>query len=295
MQKLTRVTVFGAMGAQGSPVVRQLLNQNVAVKAVSRDAAKVEQLYRGKAIAVAADLNDADALEKAFADVDAAFFHLPIPHDPSVVPQQLTNVLNAAKRANLPRLVFSTTGTTTDNMPPIAFVENNRAAAKAVLNSSIPSVVLRPTIYLENLLHFSLHEIKAGVLTYPPLNPNRKISWTAQEDQATLAIAAMTAENAISKQFDIATPEPLTGNELAELLMKKIGREIVYKPLAPNEFGANLAKFAGEAAGKGIAELYEATDNLSANGAIINMKPVLAVLPVKLTTVSEWIERQEWN
>jgi hypothetical protein len=41
--------------------------------------------------------------------------------------------------------------------------------------------------------------------------------------------------------------------------------------------------------------MYEATDRLSGNGAIVNLESLLDALPVKLTPVSEWIEKQKWN
>ena len=134
-----------------------------------------------------------------------------------------------------------------------------------------------------------------GVLSYPPLSPDRKVSWTALGDQAALAIAAMTAENAIGKSFDIASPEPVTGIELSGLISRKLKREVRYEPLTPQQFGENLSRFAGEDAGRAISELYAATDSLPPNGAIVNLEALLAVLPVKLTPVSEWIEKQIWN
>jgi len=65
-------------------------------------------------------------------------------------------------------------------------------------------------------------------------------------------------------------------------------------PPTPAEFGANLAPIYGEQAARMIAELYEATDSLPENGAGIDLDPVLSILPVELTTVSEWIDRQNW-
>lgn len=291
MINLNKVLVFGATGAQGSPVVRGLLEKGVAVRAVSRDAEKVKNLYGGAVETANADLSDFAALKMAFEGVDAAFFHLPIPRDVREIPTHLGNVLRAAAESDLPRLVFTTSGTTLDALPPIAFVEGNRAAARAVLSSDVPAVVLRPTIYLENLQQphvlAELHE--RGTLSYPPLAPNRRVSWTALDDQARLAIAALTAENAVGKTFDIASPEPVTGDELARLLSETIGREIRFTPPTPKQFGETIAAAYGAEAGQGIAELYAATDALPENGAVVELDEVLKILPVKLTPVSEWI------
>ncbi len=295
--ELKKVLVFGATGAQGSPVARQLLEQGIAVRAVSRDDQKVRELYGERVEIALADLSDLDSLRLAFEGVDAAFLHLPVVGgDVRQMPAQLANALRAAKEMNLPRLVFTTSGSTMDNLPPVAMVEGNRAAARAVLTSGVPSVVLRPTIYLENLLHFALGEMKEhGVLSYPPLSPDRKVSWTALGDQATIAIAAMTAEKAVGKSFDIASPEPVTGVELSELISRKLNREVRYAPLSPEQFGENMSQFAGAEAGSAISEMYGAVDGLSPDGAIINLDVLLAVLPVKLTPVSEWVEQQSWN
>jgi uncharacterized protein YbjT (DUF2867 family) len=134
-----------------------------------------------------------------------------------------------------------------------------------------------------------------GILSYPPLSPERKVSWTALGDQATIAIAAMTAETIVGKSFDIASPEPVTGAEIAAMISRKMGREIRYEPLSPEQFGENMSRFVGAEAGKAVSEMYAATDNLTADGAIINLEPLLGVLPVELTPVSRWIEKQTWN
>lgn len=295
--ELKKVLVFGATGAQGSPVARQLLEQGITVRAVSRDAQKVRELYGEQVEIASADLSDLNSLRLAIEGVDAAFLHLPfVGNNVREMPVQLGNALQAAKETNLPRLVFTTSGSTMDNLPPVGMVEGNRAAERAVLASGVPSVVLRPTIYLENLLHFALGEIKEhGILSYPPLSPDRKISWTALDDQAALAIAAMTAENAIGKSFDLASPEPVTGTELVEMISRQMGREVRYAPLSPQQFGENMSQFAGAEAGRAISEMYEATDALPPNGAIVNLEPLLAVLPVKLTPVAEWIAKQIWD
>ena len=105
----------------------------------------------------------------------------------------------------------------------------------------------------------------------------------------------MTEETVVGKSFDIASPEAVTCTEIAEMISRKLGREVRYEPLSPQQFGENLSRFAGAEAGKAVSEMYAATDRLAADGAIVDLEPVVAVLPVKLTTVSEWIEKQIWN
>jgi NAD(P)H dehydrogenase (quinone) len=289
--------VFGATGAQGGAVARRLIKEGVGVRAVSRDAKRVRDTYGDEVEVTTADLTDGGGLRRAFDGADAAFFHLPVSLDPRLAPDALARVLRAAREANLPRLVFTTGGASFDLMPPIMMVEVLRAATRAVHASGVPATVLRPTVYLENLLQpqnvAGMRE--RGTLSYPPLQPDRRVSWTALDDQAAFAVAAMTADSATGATFDIASPEPLTGAELAALLSDHVGREVRFTPLAPREFGDLVAKFYGAEAGAAIGELYEATDSLPPDGAVINLEPALAALPVGLTPVSEWVARQKWD
>jgi nucleoside-diphosphate-sugar epimerase len=57
-KNLNKVLVFGATGAQGSPVVKQLLAQGIDVRGVSRDAEKVKAAFGDTVEAVDADLSD---------------------------------------------------------------------------------------------------------------------------------------------------------------------------------------------------------------------------------------------
>ncbi len=293
--KLNKVTVFGATGAQSSPVVRQLLESGVAVKAVGRDAGKIVQMFGGRAEAVSADLDDVASLQNAFQGADAAWLQLSFKSDWPTFFLQLSNVLEAAKTADLPRIVYTTGGTTTDNLPPIRFVESNRTASRQVLESGIPATVLRPTVYLQNLFAYAGRDFPRGILSYPPLDSHRKMSWTAHEDQAKLAIAAMTSNAAIGQTFDIASPQPVSGNELAALLSAKIGREITYQPVTTEEFRQGFARFAGEDLALDLAQLYAELDKLPEDSAVVDLQPVLTVLPVELTPVSAWIEAQNWK
>jgi uncharacterized protein YbjT (DUF2867 family) len=158
--------------------------------------------------------------------------------------------VSAASNAKISRLVASTSGAADENLKH----QNNHAVhiaiTSTVLSSDIPSVVLIPTYYLENLLApFSLGPImETGELKYPPLSSTRKVSWTSLEDHAAFAVAALTTENVTGRSFDVTSPDPITGDELAALISQKVGRQVRYVPFTPQEFGALLGSFIGEEA-----------------------------------------------
>jgi len=294
---LGTVLVFGATGAQGAPVVRQALSAGARVRAAARDAAKVRQLHGERVEAVAADAGEPAALEAAFDATDAVFYHLPLVPDPALRARYLKNVLRAAKGARVRRFVFSTSGMAKETMAA-AFVAGNREAARTVLESRLPAVVLQPTLYLENLLwpHLAAAMIERGVLDYPPLRPDRRLSWTALDDQAAVAVAVMTAPGVEGRAIEVVSPESVTGPELAAKIAARLGRTMRYQPLTPAQFGQGLAAaFGSEALGQAIAGLFESIDALPGGETVIEMDPVLAALPLRLTSVSEWVGRQQWN
>ena len=70
--ELKKVLVFGATGAQDSPVARQLIEKGIAVRGGSRDAEKARELYGEQVEVAPADLSDLDSLRRAFAGVSAS-------------------------------------------------------------------------------------------------------------------------------------------------------------------------------------------------------------------------------
>ncbi|WP_299508634.1 NAD(P)H-binding protein, partial [uncultured Roseobacter sp.] len=185
------VAIFGATGAQGAPVVKEALSKGHTVRAVARDAAKIAALHPN-AVAVAADLSDADAVAEALRGVDAAFLHFPMPSGPDDSQNWAAAFFASAHKVNLPLLVYVTGGPSGDRFPSSAIVDGTTQGMSAVLGSGIPSIVLQSAVYLENLQpEIFLPGLRSeGRLDYPPIPQTMKMQWTSHLDQATLAVAA---------------------------------------------------------------------------------------------------------
>jgi uncharacterized protein YbjT (DUF2867 family) len=70
-------TVLGATGHIGSVITRKLLEKGEKVRAVGRSTTRLQPLVQRGAEAFIADVNDADALRRAFTDARAAFLMIP--------------------------------------------------------------------------------------------------------------------------------------------------------------------------------------------------------------------------
>jgi uncharacterized protein YbjT (DUF2867 family) len=286
------ITVFGATGAQGAPVVEQLLALGYAVRAVAREASRVHSGFGSRVHAMAADLTNADQVASALRGAQGAFAHLPIANSPEAPQRQLGALIEAAHHTRLPQLVFSTSGVASARYRASPLIAGNAAATKALLESGLPTVVLQPSIYLENL-HFPPlvpHLLADGLLDYPPVSAARRISWTTHGDQARLAAAAFKRPNLIGQAIEIATPGALTGPELAALLTLWLGRGVRFAPHTPTQLSAHLSQvFGSPQAGEVIADMYRAMDELPADGAVIDADAAAERFGVKLQTLAQQI------
>src|SRR5208337_3132123 len=70
-------TVLGATGHIGSVISRKLLEKGEKVRVVGRSTARLQPLVQKGAEAFIGDVNDAEALARAFQDVRAAFLIIP--------------------------------------------------------------------------------------------------------------------------------------------------------------------------------------------------------------------------
>ncbi len=286
------LAIFGATGAQGSAVVREALSQNLNVRAVARDSAKVAQMHP-EAAAFSATLEDEIAIAKALDGVDAAFLHLPMPSGPNDAQVWLKNFITAAHKVSLPFLVFTTSGPAGSRYASSAVVDGTTAGRDAVANCGIPAIILQPAIYLENLLpDLFVPDLRSkGILDYPPLPTTTKVQWTSHLDQALIAVAALQRNDLAGNSYEIGTPDALSGSELAEQIAGWIGRSVEFEPITPVQFGQRVEKaFGSPAIGFALGDLYGSLAKLEGNDMAVDTVKLEQTFGVKLASVADHIK-----
>jgi uncharacterized protein YbjT (DUF2867 family) len=289
---INSLLVFGATGTQGHPVVDAALDAGLSVRAATRRVDDAAEKLSSRAEIVEADLNDAGQVAEAMDGVDAVFFHLPILPDAAQAPVIVNHLLNAARHHRLQRLVFTTGGYCGDDMPRGDFVNGMRLISQSMLQADVNAVVLRPTLYLANLVwpHIIREIREYGKLSYPPLSGRRRLNWTATEDQGVIAVACLQAD-VVGEVIDIASPQAVSGPELCRMLSSVYGREVHFAPQSIDEFADTLSHLAGSAqVGRSISELYAGIDQLPGHGPLVDTDALQQRFNVELTPVSEWID-----
>lgn len=287
---MKKLLVFGATGTQGHPVVEAALEAGLQVRAASRDLQQAAEELPGRVDCVYADLLDGETVREAMAGMDAVFFHLTVMPDTPEAQASVDHVMDAAAEQGLQRVVFTTGGYCGDDMPPGAFVDSLRRLSDQIVSADVPAVVLRPTLYLANLVwpHVIRQIREYGQLTYPPLDASRRMNWTATEDQGRVAVACLEADVA-GEIIDVASPGAVTGPELCRLLAEVYGREVHFAPQDIDGFADAMSHISGSAhVGQLLAGLYESYASLD-DGPLVDTDALERRLGIKLMPVDRWV------
>ncbi|AKG43858.1 SDR family oxidoreductase [Streptomyces xiamenensis] len=292
-----RYLVTGATGFQGGAVARLLAGRGADVRGVARQPARPDSPGAPLVTPVSADLGSADDLRKAFDGVTHAAVVMPLEYEADTVARYARNIAEAAREAGVERIVYNTNTPLPDTVTGFAGFETRRAAEEILLGSGVPTVVIRPPVYLDNL--FSPWNgpalVNDGVLAYP-LPADQRVAWMSHQDLAVVVAAAFEAEHLTGRVLNVGGAEILTGPELAERFSRGLDREVSYLPLEVDRFEAGLGQVVGAAAAAGVAGIYHHVAGGTA-AHLLDPEPagVERELGVRLTPALRWITEQPWR
>jgi len=289
-----KILVYGANSAQGIPVVRKLLKENLQVRVFVRDREKAQSLFPINVEIFAGNLDDRNDLMQANEGIDRVFLVLPIEYQFDVAINRGYNAIDAARNAGAQLIVFNASTSIPSQTTDVAAFEIKRRVEQYLQQSGVPYIILRPPIYMDNLsAPWSMPSIVHQNVVAYPLPPEVKISWISLNDSASFAVAALHRAELNGSTFEIGGPEAIDGREIAEQFAKVLRRSFTYQQIPIDAFEQGLNKAFGEPMGTEIAKIYRWRAAHPEDGAI-DMSTVLPKLPVKLTTFQEWIHSVEW-
>ncbi|WP_380161998.1 SDR family oxidoreductase [Kineococcus sp. R86509] len=228
--------VHGATGAQGAPVAAALTHAGHHVTAAVRTPSAYTA---GPAIAV--DYADVASLTAAYQGAEGVFIHLPL-GSPDQRMAVAVAVAEALEQAHPARVVLSTSG--------YPLQEGSEQTAIGVLAArlaagGIPTAVIAPRIYLENLL---LPPVtgpvrEEGVLRYP-IREDYAVSWSSHLDVADVAVR-LFQDTSVTGVVAVGALPGLLGADLAAGFAAYLGREVRFEFQEPEDFGTAVTPLFG--------------------------------------------------
>jgi uncharacterized protein YbjT (DUF2867 family) len=252
------IAVMGATGAQGSGLVRAILNDKeseFAVRALTHNvnSDKARELAEMGAEVVFADLDDQQSLEKAFAGAYGAFCvtffwaHF----SPDKEKAGAHAMAEALKKAGVKHAIWSTLEDTRkfipldDNRMPtlmekykVPHFDAKEESNEFFIQAGVPTTFLYTAFYWENFIYFGAGPQKGpdGNLYLTMPMGDKRLPGISSEDIGKCAYGVFKqGSELIGKKVYIAG-EHLSGAQMAASLSKATGKEVFYNDVDPDVY-----------------------------------------------------------
>lgn len=215
------ILVIGGTGTVGSQVVNELLQRDVDVQVLTRNAEKTESLPQNVQVVVG-NLLEPDTVRSVFEGVDGVFMLLPVS---TTETHQGLMALHGIQRAGVKKLTYmSVQGA--DERSHIPHFGSKLPIEKTIKSSGIPYTILRPNAFYQNDYWFREPLLKHGV--YPDPLGDVRLSRVDIRDIAEAAAITLISENHINETYNIVGPAAHTGKSTAEVWSQALDKPIDY-------------------------------------------------------------------
>ncbi len=288
-----KVLVYGGTGAQGSAVVRALLEKGHEAYILTRDGNKAKELVEAGAKIKIGNTDDLGSLVAASEGMDAISLMTPIFTE--VLPETTAkNAIEAAQKAKVSMIVWNTSGKPKGENSGNPLLDHQAATTKKLAESGLKYIKLVPTIYAENLLgpYTAPFVGKEDKLKYPTPT-DMAINWLPMQDLGRITVAALEKPELSGNTYSVASTERLNGTQLAAAFSTGLGRIITFEELPTKEFGEILNSAWGPGAGDAIAKEYQGYHDEPSrrNFWHADTSAMQTDLGVKTTPISEWVKQ----
>lgn len=228
------ILVLGPTGGQGGAVVAALLERGVPVRGLVRDPARLSAhtlTERGVEV-VRGSWYDVDSLAAAMTGTAGVFaLTTPFESGPAAEVQQGRAILEAAGRAQVPHLVFSSVASA-DQRSGVPHFDSKARVEAELPGSGVPYTILGPTYFFDNMMG-DAGSVRQGILRLP-IPSDRPLQQTARDDLGAFAAEVLLNPDSYKGQrIELASDRP-TPAEMAADLSEALGRPVHHEqtPLA---------------------------------------------------------------
>jgi uncharacterized protein YbjT (DUF2867 family) len=301
------LVVVGATGGQGGGIARTALaDGRYHVRAVTRkpESDKAQALRAAGAEIVAADLDDVESLVRAFSGAQRAFFVTNYweLYSPERELQQAQNLAEAARRAGLQHVVWSTLEDTRTQIRlddeeryptlmgkyKVPHFDAKGEADRYFSERGVPTTFLRASFYFDNFVYFGSGPKRAadGVLELILPMGDKVMPGVAAEDIGGVAYGILLRGPEMIGQTVGVAGEHLTGKQYAEKMGKALGEEVRYAPVTPAQFRAF-----GFPGADDLGNMFQYYQDFERELSVVRSVERSRQLYPKLQSFDQWLEK----
>jgi uncharacterized protein YbjT (DUF2867 family) len=281
------VLVTGATGRQGGAVVRHMLAKGWRLRALTRNTSShsAQELARKGVEVVQGDLEDPSSVARTIQGVYGVysvqdFWAVGAKREV----QQGKNVADAAKKAGVKHLVYSSVGGAERNTG-IPHWESKWEVEKYIRSLGLPATVIRPAAFMEM---YYVDQVEIGILKgklADPIRSDKPYQTIATDDiGAFVALAFERPTEFIGKELELAGSE-LTNLEAAKVFSRVLGKPVKFQKLPLPLVRLILGK-----------EFYVMFRWFNEAGFKADIPGLLRAYPeIRLHTLEEWLRNEGWH
>ncbi len=173
-----------------------------------------------------ADFDDPATLEKAFEGVETVLI-ISTYADNSVRPRQNLNAIEAAKRAGVRRMVYTSFLGASPTSHADHSVEVHYPTEQALIASGMAYTILRHALYADIMVGDLDETLATGVLHRA--GGSTPCAYIARDDLGVSAATVLATKGHENRIYTETMAEPLTGAQIAALMSEVFGRGIRYE------------------------------------------------------------------
>jgi uncharacterized protein YbjT (DUF2867 family) len=225
---MAEILISGATGTVGREVVRLLSGRGARFRAMVRPAqAERARQMLGDANLALADFDDPDSIARALEGVERAFLLTP---SSERAEQQQIGFVDLARRHGVGRVV-KLSQYAAEPGSPVRFLRYHAAVERAIRDSGLSFVFLRPNLFMQGLLAF--RDTIASKGAFFAAAGDAAVSAIDTRDIAEVAAAALLEPGHDGATYDLTGPEALTHAQMASRLASALGRPVEFVDIPP--------------------------------------------------------------
>lgn len=292
--KTSTVLVAGATGFLGNEICRQLKVKNLPVKAMVRTTTvpvKIEQLTKLGAQVVQGDLRNKGTLSQVLRGVTtviATISSMPFSYKPgendiqSVDENGMINLIDASKSAGVNHFIYTSISKNLDLEFPLRNAK--RKVERYLQKSGLNYTILRPGCFMELWLSAAVgFDALNGKVNICGTGTN-PLAYISFKDVARFAVESVSNPSSKNVTLELGGPQ-----NISQLDAVKIFEEVLRKKIEVLYISVDALQSQFNGAEDPMQKSFTGLMLCVANGDSINMKNLLQVFPIKLTSVQEYV------